>query len=103
MRDPLFLLWPLSMLLTASFAIWRSVRRLRSLQGARKILTRDIMVSAFVGVVCMSAAALMYIVWSYNRNELLLVSAIAGLVVFFAGAIYFTRSYLRLSKLNPEQ
>ncbi len=103
MRDPWFLLWPLSMLLTASFGIWRSLRRLRSLQGARKMLTRDIMISTFVGVVGISAAALMYTVWSYNRNELLLVSAFAGLVIFFASAIYFTRSCLRWNKLSSEQ
>jgi hypothetical protein len=101
-QNAVILVVPLCSLFIALLGFQRVLRRIRGLHGERRKLTRDVMISAFVGALCASFAALAYVVWFYSRNELLLASAIMGAAIFVLSAAWCTRSSLRLNKLSAQ-
>jgi hypothetical protein len=90
---------PLLVITLAGFGIWRSIRRMRSLEGEERALTRDTMVFSFAGTVSISLAGLAYLLWSYNRSGVLLISAIFSAAVFLVSVIWIARLSFRWSEL----
>jgi hypothetical protein len=85
------------------FAIRRSLRRLASLPGPRRILTRNMMVSSFVGTLAVSLAGLAYIIWSSTGDRLAYMAGVFALEVFLTCGFVCARLYVRLKQMVSEQ
>jgi len=102
MHNPVVMIVPLCGLFVAFLGFRRSLATLNKLRGERGKLMRNMMISAFIGALCVSSAALAYIVWFYNRNPLLLISGTVGSAIFVVSAVLCILSCVRISKLAPE-
>ena len=83
----------------AAFAIWRSLRQLKALQGTRKALMRNAMISTFSAGISISFSALMYFIWSGGKGQLMLVLASLGFATFLASVASAVRTSLRWNEL----
>ena|SRR5947207_354906 len=90
----------LVMVLLSGLGIRRAVRRMKSLQGKERALTRDTMVSAFAGTLSLSLAGLAYVLWSYNRNGILLMLATVAFATFVVSVIWVGRVAWQWSELK---
>ena len=91
-----------SLMLTA-FAIWRALRQPKALQGTRKVLMRNAMISTFSAGISISLSALMYFIWSGSKGQLMLVLASLGFAVFLAtlfGPLCSGMSYLETTRVQ---
>jgi hypothetical protein len=97
MRSPMHLVWALCSFVVAGFAIWRLLHQLAHLQGARKALARNAIISTFVAAISVSFSGLMYAIWSGSNSEgqLLPVLAVLGLAIFVASVASAVRTTLR--------
>jgi hypothetical protein len=86
-------------LILAASAGWRLLRQLRGLQGARKVLARNVMISTFSAGISISFSALMYFIWSGSKGQLMLVLASLGFATFLASVASAVRTTLRWNEL----
>ena len=101
MWNPLLIV-PFCSLFVALLGFRRVREHLQKLRGERRKVMLDVVASAFLATLCISAAALGYIVWMYNKDQLLLVDWSCGFVAFVVSAAYFVRSCGRWKKLPSE-
>ena len=98
--DHIFLAMSMGLLVAVSSV--RAFRRVSRLQGEKKILTRNMLISVFWGVIGASGAALAIVIWSVTHDSSNLVFAAVGAVIVVVCSVYFLRSYVPLRK-SPSQ
>jgi hypothetical protein len=99
MKHPGELVWAACLFALACLSGWRSVRRLKSLQGEPRTIARDAMIASFSAAMSISLAGLSYVLWSGGKNQLLLALAFAGLALFVASVAWAVRLSLRWSEM----
>jgi hypothetical protein len=93
------LILPLLILALIAFAIRRSLRQMKSLPAERQIVMKRAMGSGAVGTLSIMSAAAAYLLWSYNRNLLLMFVMTLGVAGFVASVIWAGRLAHQWSEL----